>query len=238
MNERLNARAVQSTSLYESVLVRRNMTTKCVIAVRHGEAEHNVDDTALHKRNTTLTALGFEQAAALNETIALLKPQVIVTSPTLRTLQTTHAMLPQPLKSGENAIRVVVSADARENIAGHECNLPCEPNSAALTRSVDLRDSMFDWSLVEAQISSAGDVSTWEANCAAEDAEQGILGRCNRLSSSIAAMEAKRICLVSHGDFLRKLTGDSDMMTNCEVRVYDLDAESMPPTWTRREVIL
>ena len=223
------------------------MPSTRVITVRHGEAEHNVDHSALHRRDTALTARGARQAAELRQTMQALAPELVITSPTLRTLQTAAAMLGMPStgalepKAGGTLLRtccaVVVAPDARENISGHECNLPCNLESAVLQGSPELQEPSMDWSPVRAAIRAAADcVVGWEAACAAEDAEprnHGIEARCARLSSWIEhELPASVVCLVSHGDFLRRLTGGGDcMMENCEVRVFDLEGGR----WTRRE---
>ena len=70
------------------------MRKKRVIVVRHGEAEHNVDPNALQRRDTSLTSLGHEQAKGLRALLEPFAPVAVVTSPTLRTLQTAVGMLP------------------------------------------------------------------------------------------------------------------------------------------------
>merc|ERR1719188_2668317 len=81
---------------------------KLVCIIRHGEAQHNVSDSFLSKRDTRLTARGRQQAIALRKVFANLKTQVVLTSPILRAMQTVTAMAP--------AVPTVVVPNARERI--------------------------------------------------------------------------------------------------------------------------
>ena len=67
---------------------------KRVILIRHGQAEHNVDRANLGKRDVQLTERGRMQAAAIRARVKKLGAEVVLTSPVLRTLQTTALLEP------------------------------------------------------------------------------------------------------------------------------------------------
>ena len=103
---------------------------KIVHIIRHGQAEHNVHDAALEKRNTKLTPLGQSQAASLSERVRALNPEVVLTSPILRAVQTTAGFI-----GGADSVpiaNVVVVPDARERVSHstHLCELPLSPAAA------------------------------------------------------------------------------------------------------------
>lgn len=202
--------------------------TKRLIVLRHGEAEHNVDERVL-KRDTSLTEKGQRQARAVHKLVKTLEPEVVVTSPILRALQTTASVMGGC--SGDSAVcaRVVVAPDARGRLASraHLCGLPVDPRSARARRS--RRSGVFaeyDWSLALADLIAAGSIAAWEAGFVSADFDSGpgsVRRRGERLSSWLEDRPEQTICLVSHGNYLMEVTGDS-YMDNCEVRVYALEA--------------
>ena len=200
---------------------------KLVHVIRHGQAEHNVDEAALEKRNTRLTSEGEQQAALLKARVAALKPEVIVTSPILRALQTTSGFL-----TDEVAAPVVVVPDARERVShkSHLCELPVDPSSA---RDQSSKIAAYDWSLVESSLALAGgSVGEWEKCMMMTDlAGMASIGeRAARLTSWIESRPEETMVLVSHGAFLMRLTKDS-YMDNCELRTYHVEGGK----WTRKD---
>lgn len=213
------------------------MSGKVIIVVRHGEAEHNVDHHALLKRNTALTDRGRQQAAAIHSKIRELSPDLVVTSPILRALQTTAEFM-----SGGDGVtwtpmpQVIVAPDARERVSHREhlCELPLDPHMVTAgddTRATRSQSGLrlfaaYDWSLaLEAAVASGGTASQWEATLVADDLDgpsDSIDQRGVRLSLWLEQRPEQRVCLTSHGAFLMHLTGD-DYMQNCEVRVYSLE---------------
>ena len=197
---------------------------KIVAVVRHGEAEHNISSAALQQRDTALTARGRMQAQGCRPMMEALAPQIIVTSPLLRTLQTTHALMPDP-----PPIKVVVHPDAREKIFDRRrgaCNLPVDPSCvAALPAAAEF--AAYDWQpTLEALASAGGSVAQWEAELSAADAS-GLRDRTARLSTWLEGLEEQTIALVSHGALLHELTVEAcdEMMKNCEVRLFRLEAQ-------------
>lgn len=60
-----------------------------LVFVRHGQGEHTIDPPdSLHRDNASLTRAGEEQAKTLRREFPLTKEDVIVISPTKRTIQT------------------------------------------------------------------------------------------------------------------------------------------------------
>ena len=194
---------------------RSRAAAKTVFVIRHGQAEHNVNEKALEKRDTELTATGQAQAAALRSRVAALQPEIIFTSPILRALQTTAAMLHTGAR-----VPVVVVPDSRERVShsAHLCELP-------VRTELQSRFAAFDWAMVNAAVDqeASGDESSWEHLLMATDLAGGraIDERTKRLSAWIEARPEASICLVSHGAFLMRLTED-DYMDNCELRTYSL----------------
>lgn len=187
---------------------------KLVHVIRHGQAQHNVDMKYLARRDTQLTCEGLMQARALRRVLSRLKPDVAVTSAVLRALQTTRAM-------GFRGRGVVVVPEARE-LGGHAANAPVDPRRAT---SGDLRRDFgkYDWSLALREAKACKErrgtlpqardtASRWELSA-------DVHRRARRLTRFLASRPEKSIALVSHGEFLMELTGDT-YMGNCELRTY------------------
>ena len=199
---------------------------KLVHVIRHGEAEHNVDDAALEKRNTRLTALGQQQAASLRERVQALDAEAVFTSPILRALQTTAGFLPRV------EIPVVIVPDARERVShkSHLCELPVDPASGRKLASPIVE---FDWRLVESSLALAGgSARDWEQGMVTADlaGAASIAERAARLTAWIESRPEQTTVLVSHGAFLMRLTKDS-YMSNCEMRTYRVEGGK----WTRQD---
>jgi broad specificity phosphatase PhoE len=167
--------------------------SKLVYVIRHGQAEHNVDDAALLQRDTRLTALGQQQAAALREPVKALGAEVVLSSPILRALQTTEGFL------GSSAeVPVVVVPDARERVSHktHLCEMPVSPPAAFEAHKA------YDWTLAEGSFAAAdGSVEEWESRMQSEDLA-GFLAtgrRAARLTSWIESRSESTLVLVSHG---------------------------------------
>eukprot|EP00928_Gymnodinium_smaydae_P038287 TRINITY_DN26437_c0_g2_i1.p1 TRINITY_DN26437_c0_g2~~TRINITY_DN26437_c0_g2_i1.p1 ORF type:complete len:263 (-),score=68.37 TRINITY_DN26437_c0_g2_i1:230-1018(-) len=209
--------------------------TTVVHVIRHGEAQHNVDHKYLAKRDTTLTARGRRQAGALQEVLSDLKPQLLVTSPILRALQTAQALA---FKGG----KTLVVPDARERVAceSHQSDLPIDPANAAAKSFEALG---WDWSLLHRDMAAVGagagaDAGDCDGDAGADDGDAAaaylrslmdydlagkrhIEDRARRLSTYLEERPESDVVLVSHGAFLMHLTGDS-YMGNCEVRSYEV----------------
>lgn len=187
---------------------RRVTRRKFVYVIRHGEAEHNVDKAFLKCRDTQLTAKGRRQALALKRYIANLNPDVLVTSPVLRALQTSKGI-------GFKG-RTVVVPDARE-MAGWQANCPIEPKRGA---SGDLAGQFgdYDWSLALRDVKGLSSIEKYKSK-EYQRTNAKVLRRARRLTKYLEKLPETKIVLVSHGEFLMHLTGDG-YMDNCEVRAY------------------
>ena len=207
---------------------------KTIHVIRHGQAEHNVDPKALEKRNTKLTPRGVQQAASLRERVLALQPDVIITSPILRALQTTYGFANDNLKD----VPVLVVPDARERVshASHLCELPVNPAEEAAGGEF----ASYDWGLASSALALAGGrIAEWEKGLMAADlaGQDSIDSRGVRLSAWLEARPEKTLCLVSHGAFLMHLTRDT-YFDNCELRTYALSGGEwarVAPAWAARE---
>lgn len=207
---------------------------KVVHVVRHAQAEHNVSHVAELRRNTSLTATGRMQLVAARAHIRNLvpRPEVVLSSPVLRALQTTNGVAPEMVP------RVVVT-DARERVANPEalCELPMDRTRL---RSPRLSFAEFDWTGHDSAMAQAGSVEAWEAAAIADDYDHEAEGECKkrikkrarRLTSYIEARPEQTLLLVSHGGFLMYLTKD-EYMDNCEVRSYTVQ----DGRWRRSDAI-
>ncbi|CAL1144146.1 unnamed protein product [Cladocopium goreaui] len=182
---------------------RKSSKVKVVHVIRHGEAQHNVNEKFLLKHDTKLTKRGQRQAKSLHRLLPKLKPQAAVTSAVLRALQTTRGI-------GFCGPTVVVP-EARE-VGGWPANSPIESREA-LSNEMEAKFGRYDWSLVATGPGRRS--SHWESTRQIKD-------RARRLSRWLERRSEESLLLVSHGEFLQHLTGD-DYMDNCEVRSYSLN---------------
>jgi len=191
---------------------------KVVHVIRHGEAQHNVSEAYFAKRDTRLTPRGKRQARALRRLFPALNPQVVITSPILRAMQTARAMAP-------SSTPTVVVPDARERIScsSHLCDLPAAPKRFRRSKQF----GAMDWSLV------ARGVGTGKYEREIVDTDLASWGNIKRRGRELTRFLLDRpeesLAVVSHGGFLMRLTGDS-YMDNCEVRTY-LVSGGRHPQW-------
>mmetsp|Transcript_29869 Transcript_29869/g.55981 ORF Transcript_29869/g.55981 Transcript_29869/m.55981 type:complete len:210 (-) Transcript_29869:137-766(-) len=178
---------------------------KLVHVVRHGEAQHNVRDKYLLKHDTKLTERGRRQAKSLRTLLPKLKPEVALTSAVLRALQTTRCMgFPG---------KTVVVPEARE-VGGWPANAPID-TKRALTGDLQSQFGRYDWSLLaKGRASSGAPDQHWERTFEIKE-------RARRLTKLIEGRKESSILLVSHGEFLERLTSDK-YMQNCEMRTYSV----------------
>jgi len=205
--------------------------SKLVHVIRHGEAQHNICDRFLRRRDTHLTPRGKQQAKALKQVLKHLKPELAVTSDVLRALQTTQLMgFTGP---------VIVAPHARE-AGGWPAN---EPIDASRAVSGDLKDQFggYEWSPVlqdgdfgqqckqnqckQISATDAGAMTTATVSGSAPiikwEPRSKMKRRAQQLAEFIEARAESSIVLVSHGEFLERMTEDT-YMNNCEVRTYKL----------------
>ncbi|KAF2275769.1 phosphoglycerate mutase-like protein [Westerdykella ornata] len=181
--------------------------------VRHAESEHNVSKD-FSQPDPPLTPLGHAQASQLitsfphPERIAL-----ILTSPLRRAIQTSLAAFPHVLdkryyteSSGlgvENGVELVLDADLQERSA-----LPCDTGS----ESHVLKEEFLNLDL-------QGLREGWRVKAglyAADDDAVGLrAGRVRKklgeLSEGLRGEERRDVVVVTHGVFMKFLSGDGDI---------------------------
>eukprot|EP00400_MALV-I_sp_L67-5_P000443 gene443-888_t len=199
-------------------------TPKIIHVIRHGEAEHNVDWNALHKRDTKLTKEGRRQARELGKKLVHMETDVVLTSPVLRALQTTKHML-STAKNWKKSHVPEVILDLRERVssADHLCEFPIDPKRA-LTGNLKRDFGKYDWKECRKQIKSHGGKKKFEAFATDFDLSEkpdNVLKRAKSLRKYLEQRSEKTITIVSHGAFLMRLCKD-DYMDNCELRSYEV----------------
>ena len=170
--------------------------------------------------DAALTPLGTRQAAALAPKLARYAKEIdlIVTSPLKRTLETT-------LLGWQPAIEKLGIENVIVHPASQECNnLPCDIGSQ---REVLQKMSEF----VGLNFSSLTPDWTSKQGFWAADAK-AISNRARSVRHFLKSRPEKNIVLVSHGDFLRKLTAGVDSpnhysWNNAEVRIFKFDPASI-----------
>lgn len=195
--------------------------------IRHGEAEHNVDDDALHKRDTELTKVGREQAKDLGSRLVKIKTDVVLTSPVLRALQTTKHMLAgasvaeAKLKKKKWDFTPEVILDLRERVscADHLCEFPVDPKR--IEKGM-IRDNFgfYNWTDTQKRVGEFESLEEFEENISSYDLcedTDNINERAMELRTYLNQRKETRITVVSHGAFLMYLT-DDEYMDNCELR--------------------
>ncbi|KAF2432773.1 phosphoglycerate mutase-like protein [Tothia fuscella] len=182
--------------------------------VRHAESVHNVTKD-FTKLDPSLTDLGFEQAGQLVQNF----PEsssigVIITSPLKRAVQTTLAGFPHVLEKSnfalgsnpggiENGAKLIVDPDLQER-----SDLPCDTGS---DRSVlETTFPGVDFGAVE---------SGWQSKEGAYSADdESVKARAYKVRRRLAALaeklkneQKKDIVVVTHGVFMKFLSGDPNI---------------------------
>lgn len=162
------------------------MTSKTIYLIRHAQAEHNVKEE-YHIPDAKLTKLGESQATNLctkypHLATAETQPEIILTSPLTRTIQTSLLGFP----NHERRTTIIPIPELQENSA-----MPCDTGSSieAITGKFD----MLDFSKVpEGWNSKAG---LWA------DSQKALSARAQKLRNMLAEQKQSRIALVTHGGF-------------------------------------
>ncbi|CAG8887994.1 unnamed protein product [Penicillium egyptiacum] len=181
--------------------------------VRHAESIHNVSKD-FSQLDPGLTPLGFEQARELTQTFPH-APQVgiILTSPLRRAIQTTLAAFSHVLDKRyfdqdsdhgiENGATLILDPDLQERSA-----LPCDTGSTSSTLEqdfprLDVKDLPEGWQVKEGIYAPEDE--------AVEERAKRVRSRVAELSDQLKEQQRKDIVIVTHGVFMKFLSGDADI---------------------------
>lgn len=198
--------------------------SKIVYVIRHGHGQHQLKGQHIKlDLGPALTQHGIWQARALQPKLKFLMSDsssaLVVSSNLLRAVETALFAFPES--------PIVVQPLARERIA-NEMDYPAE--LPALQRLAQNSKAELDLHHYEDALLKAGSHSAYIASiraddCIVENGEwpkwnyEGWAARAKELTNWLEIQSPERIFLVSHGEFLRRLTGDT-YLENCEVRKY------------------
>jgi broad specificity phosphatase PhoE len=184
-----------------------------IYLIRHGESEHNVSKD-MSQLDPPLTTLGYTQASQLiskfpnPERIA-----VILSSPLRRAIQTSLAGFPHVLEKRyfdpssefgvENGIELALEPDLQERSA-----LPCDTGSERHVLEKDfpnlaLEELSEDWPSKAGQYAADDDSVTLRAARTRE--------KLKRLNMALHGKERRDIVVVTHGMFMKFLSGEGDI---------------------------
>ncbi|KAI1270401.1 phosphoglycerate mutase-like protein [Xylariaceae sp. FL1019] len=174
-----------------------------LILIRHGKAVHNVEDSKRekpkHLRDPGLTEAGVTDCAqGLRETIKhdplAQRAELIITSPMLRTCETTLAALDWLIETG---VRVEADADWQEN-----SDKPCDTGS-----NIDEVKSKLSHINHSLKIDFSNVDPAWTNKTAADSpyrfTKKAILDRGQRALAKLYSRKEEVIIVVSHSAFMR-----------------------------------
>ncbi|KAH8661177.1 phosphoglycerate mutase family protein [Ilyonectria robusta] len=183
-----------------------------IYLVRHAESEHNVSKDLSH-RDPPLTTLGITQASGLTETFPDSgSVAVVLTSPLVRTLQTTlagfsHVLDKHCVKDGgiDKGARLIIDQDLQER-----SDLPCDTGSerAVLEKAFPALDFSV---LGDNWFAKEGFYTTDDATVAkrARGFQEKLRDLVESLQKDEGAVAArKNIVVVTHGVFMKFLSED------------------------------
>lgn len=179
---------------------------KLVHLIRHGQSTFNaayaVDGIDPLHFDARLTPLGLEQVAAARREAADLAPELIVTSPLTRAIQTAIGIF------GDRPL--LVEALHREH-----CYSSCDIGRPPALLAADYSHLAFDH-LAETWWHTAPDAN--EHGIAIEPLEM-LLGRVDDFRRWLIARPEREIAVIGHGTFFWHLTGEK--FENCQRRVLE-----------------
>lgn len=178
---------------------------KTIYLIRHAQAEHNVKEE-YHIPDAPLTQLGKQQAKHLIQNYPHLgqpgsRPEVIFTSPLIRTIQTTQIGL------GSLDIPVIAVAELQENSA-----MPCDTGSDVAV----IRQRFPDLDVSQVPEHWNSKTGPWEAS------QTALAARAQKLRDILAERQEDRLALVTHGGFCSHLVGSYTRFNNAECRQFQL----------------
>jgi broad specificity phosphatase PhoE len=184
-----------------------------IYLIRHGESEHNVSKD-MSQLDPPLTTLGYTQASQLiskfpnPERIA-----VILSSPLRRAIQTSLAGFPHVLEKRyfdpcsefgvENGIELTLEPDLQERSA-----LPCDTGSERHVLEKDFPNLALE-ELSEGWLSKAGQYAADDDSVTLRAARTR--EKLKRLNMALHGKERRDIVVVTHGMFMKFLSGEGDI---------------------------
>ena len=184
-----------------------------IIIVRHAESVHNVTKD-FFQLDPPLTSLGVEQASSISQKLPdAAKISTIISSPLRRAIQTTLAGFSSILdqryfdeSSGqgtEGGATLSLDPDLQER-----SDLPCDTGSSISELSKDLPGLSFD-NLGEEWLKKSG---RYAANDdAVRERAERVRKSLFEIANSLESEDRKDIVVVTHGVFMKFLTGDEDI---------------------------
>ena len=180
---------------------------KLLHIVRHAQGFHNVDPDIMRSPagiDARLTDEGFAQCARLAHTLAHLRPEVIVTSPLTRTIQTALHSFPTQLRNhgvplvALEAVRETVNymCDVRRPLSTISGEIAQEGVAIDLSGCTDDHDEI--WATSERKHGSA---SAFQGHRESVDPHR-IAARARGAFEWLAARPEREIVIVTHSAFL------------------------------------
>lgn len=200
-----------------------------IIIVRHAESVHNVTKD-FSKLDPSLTSLGVEQASSISQKLPSAgNIATIISSPLRRALQTTLAGFSSVLdkqyfdKSSRQGIdggaTLSLDPDLQER-----SDLPCDTGSSASELSKVFPGLSFD-DLGEEWLKKSGRYAP-DDDAVEKRAEQ-VRKVLFEKAESLENEKRKDIVVVTHGVFMKFLTGDQDIdLPKAGWRIYTVEKES------------
>jgi broad specificity phosphatase PhoE len=183
-----------------------------IVLLRHGQSTFNAVWEATGadpgERDAPLTALGVEQVRQMAARVAELSPELVVTSPATRALQTTMLLL----ESAAWRPRLIVEALVRDRFAGDSCDYGRAPTDLAGAFPA------FDFS---------GLTETWwhpseDVPGAAIESREAFAARVAKLSAWLTQRPERTVLVVGHEGTFRYLAGVR--LANAELMEWDRSA--------------
>lgn len=176
-----------------------------VLLIRHGQSTFNAHFEATGQDpgdvDARLTELGHRQAAAARDAVAALpRPDLVVSSPLTRALQTTLGIF------GGSGVGMVVTCRHREHLEDS-----CDIGRSPATLAAEFPEFAFDH--LDDPWWHAGPVD--HRGIPVEPREM-FLARVRDFAAWLAAHPAGIVAVVGHGAFFRHLTGGRSF-ANCEI---------------------
>lgn len=205
------------------------MTSKRVYLLRHGQAEHNVnEDFSIH--DAVLTPLGRQQCIEFAEANPDFQnvPEVILTSAFRRTLSTTLLALPQAFERLAPQGKVILVPQLQET-HDHPCDTGSDRAVLEATEEFkDLTSKGIDWSPL---------TDDWNKNEGFyAPTLEALVARAKWVRRSVRDRPETNIVLVGHGGIFREIDGRSrssdpavvaslSRWGNVECRVYTFESD-------------
>mgnify|MGYP002804127719 FL=1 len=209
--------------------------TKTVHFIRHGESTWNVCRRQLHLKklpqqdrpvlvDAPLSFLGMQQANALKETIATLKPEIAITSPYTRTLQTCLTSF--------GSQNVIITALCREFMAATCDNIGLPASCLrVIYPCFDFSSLGETWWYIQDNIKSQAKAVNLltQGDLIVEDQEQ-LAARAEEFYKFLCERPEHSIAVYSHNDFLMFFLSKYFGLTTAHIANGEVYSREMPCT--------